>query len=207
MVSGFAVDRFPTWLLVAAGLFLLCMAAGLVVLMFQDLPASAKPEVIEAQFAEHLAFLKELALTSPASGMPSLRNPSQKGDEKAWKEYHKVWKAWAKKAESRPDLLSHPAVLGASIVIFLSEGGTRTHVMMKDYEEYEPSWVEGLRGILDGESRTPKVGRPVVRHWMAGKMHLARYENLFLDPEGVKMGCRLIIDLNHLDSNGSSPLD
>jgi hypothetical protein len=199
MASWIAADRPPTWLLVAGGLFILCIATGLLVLLFQDLPASARPEVLEEQFKEHLAFLKECALACPISRTPSLPDISRKMDEAAWREYSKALKAWSRKAESRPDLLSHPAILGASVYILRAEGGTRARITIKDYDDDDPSWFESMRGLFSQESREPEVGRPVIRHWLAGKKHVVQYENRFLDPEGVEMGCRLILDLNGID--------
>lgn len=125
-------------------------------------------------------------------------------DKSAWREYSKALKAWSTQAESRPDLLSDPAILGASVYIMKSESVTRARITIKDYDDDDPSLFESMRGFLRRETREPEVGRPVIRHWLAGKKHVVQYENRFLDPDGIKMGCRLLFDLNQIDWNDPS---
>ncbi|MHC4941521.1 MAG: hypothetical protein ACYTG7_00735 [Planctomycetota bacterium] len=207
MDSRIAADRYPKGLVVAIGLFLLCMFAGLVILMFRDVPHHARPEIIEKHFAEQIAFLKEIAFACPDPSRPSLTDSEGKVDESALQEYDQIWKAWSKKAESRPDLLSHPAILGVSIFVFDGMGGKRAQMTLKEYRNFEPSLMDSIVGFLGPNSGTPDVDRPVIRHWYEGKRHLARYENLFLNPEGVEMGSHLILDLDHIEKNMPAPCE
>jgi len=201
MVSKAASERFPPWLLAASLIFLLFVAVGLLVIVFRDLPAPIKPEVVERQFAEHLAFMKELALACPALDPPSLPDPSSDAEKTGLKEKLEVWETWSRKSESRPDLFSHPALLGASVRILNPRGGTNVHFTLKNAEGLEPTWLESFLGSLGKESVKPEVGRPVVLYRRSGSKDLALYENRMPLPEGLVMGCHLLLDLEYLDTS------
>jgi hypothetical protein len=207
MNSSIAANRYPRGLVVAIGLFLFCMVSGLVILMFRDVPPHARPEVIEKHFAAQIDFLKEIAIACPESSKLALAESTEKLDVRAWKENERVWRAWSEKAESRPDLLDHPAILGISIYILDGEGGKRAQMTLKEYKDFQPSAMDSIVGILGPSSGTPEVDRAVVRHWYEGQRHLARYENLFRDPDGVEMGTHLILDLDLLEKEITLPCE
>lgn len=198
MTKENTTHRFPRWIPVTAVLVFLLLAAGLLVIMFRDLTAPIPPEVVEERFADQLAFLQELAFERPDPALPALPEISREGVDDAWRESMKTWETWSKKSESRPDLLGHPAIMAASVVIFGKEGGTKIRFMLKGYEGLERSGLESLVGIL-GPAAKPEVNRPVVRQWGGGNKNLILYENRFVDPAGVKMGAQLLLDLNHIE--------
>lgn len=202
MAKENTTQRFPSWLPVTAVLVFLLLAAGLLAIMFRDLSSPIPPEAVEEQFAEQLAFFKELAFDCPEPTLPALPDISQGGVDDAWKESLKTWQAWSKKSESRPDLLDHPAIIGASVIIFSGGGDTRVRFTLKNDEDLERSGLESLVGLL-GPAAEPEVNRPVVRKWCGGNENLILYENRFVDPAGVKMGAQLLLDSNHLELSSS----
>ena len=196
MAEKNSTNRFPAWLIYAAGLLVLLFAAGLLAILFQDLSSPVEPEAVEERFSEHLAFMKELAFEYPGHVSFVPPDPSKEEEVNAWKKSLEVWKAWSAKSNSRPDLFDDPAIKGAKITIFDAWEGRRVGITIKKQEDLEPSWLESLAGVLGPESTKPDLDRPAVRQWRAGNKDLILYENRFLDPEGVKMGCRLLVDIS-----------
>ncbi|MFH2000141.1 MAG: hypothetical protein ABIK28_10690 [Planctomycetota bacterium] len=200
MDSNAPNERFPYWLPVIAGGLALCIMAGMLVIMFRDRSSPVSPKQVEQRFSEHIAFLKELAFICPAAGLAHLSVFSNEKDkEEALEEIHKAWSTWSKKAESRPDLLSHPAFLGIKIIAFSAEGGTRAAMTIKENKASEPSWFDSLSGCLGPGSIEPEVGQSMTRLCRADDKDVVEYETRFLEPAGMKMGIKLQLDLNHLD--------
>jgi|GEM_PF-6637868 len=188
--------RRSIWPMVIVGSFVLLVVVGLTVIALRDLPAPADPRIVEESFAEHIAFLKELAMTCPeAADLPSI-DPDDGFDEEAWKEYDALWNGWKKKSLSRPDLLSHRAIKGASTYVANEGGGFKVHMTVVDHEDLDPSWLESAWRSVSDDAAEASPDRPLVRQWHEDGMHLVRYETRFVGPDGETMGLQLLVDLN-----------
>ena len=204
MGSTGAGKRRPAWPFAALGLFLLFLVIGLLVISLRDLPAPTDREIVEKPFAEHIAFLKELAFACPDPIGSSLLGSPENRNEEALRKYNEIWKKWSEKAESRPDLMSNPAILGAAVYVMNSSGGNRAVINLVGNDDLEPSWRESAWSLFTREPNKPDVNHPLVREWHEGGKHLVRYEARFPGPEGMKMGLRLLVDLNRVERTDSA---
>ncbi len=201
MNSKGATSRRPVWVAVTIGAFVLLVVVGLFVIAVRDLPTAADPEVVEETFAEQIAFLKELALSCPEPTKPPSFDSDDDAQVEAWREFNLVWEEWSKKSESRPDLMSHPAIKGASVYIAASSGGIRARMILVDHDDLEPSWFESVWTCLHDEGTEPEGDPPEVRQWRDGDGRLVRYEAYFVGPDGANMGLQLLVDLNLVNQN------
>lgn len=204
MNSKVAARRRPVWPMLVVGSFILLVVVGLVIVALRDLPAPADPKIVEEPFAEHIAFLKELALACPEAVTPPSTDSGGEFDRAAWDKYNALWDGWSEKSKSRPDLLAHPALKGASSYVKSTSEGFRAYITLIDHEGLEQSWLESAWGSVSGDSTKTDVERPLVRQWHEDGMHLVRYERRFVNPDGVTMGLQLLVDLNLVAQNISS---
>lgn len=187
--------------MITAGGVAVFIVVGMLLIMCREHPSPVTAEQVEQNLSEHLDFFKSLTLDSPAAELPDIDNLSEENEKDDWAAYAKKWRAWSALSESRPDLMSHPALLGVWTIVFSGEGGTRASMTIKDFDgDTEQTWFDDFSGCLTESAREPEVGRASVRFWRTSSRNLVRYENRFLSPDGVKMGIRLILDPESLQS-------
>ena len=151
--------------------------------------ADMDPRIVEEQYAEQLDALRTLALESPADlSPPEPLDPDEQDPE--FSLFIERITAWSQRVESFEGLFDDPAILGASVKVYLPRHST-SRLVIKDYEPAadELSRTRGKAG----------VDRPHVSVWDAGRMQVVKYENHILDEDGVKKGYQLVLDLDSLN--------
>jgi hypothetical protein len=169
------------WLLVVLGSgFVLFTAAGVLKVLLEEIPASARPEAIQQRFGRQLEFLRDLAATYPAkecrTDLPTEIESSA---------------AWEKRVDSGAELFSEPVILGASVICYLPNA--TMYLAVKVYEKPTESFSRVM--VL------PRTEPPSVSLWYTRERRVIHYEDHVLDSSGVTKGYRLVLDLDRLENH------
>jgi hypothetical protein len=177
-------SKFRTWLkiLVPAALLLGVVAAVIVKVLVEELPAYAQTAAIQARFGEQLECLQELMLRQPGPACLDHDSPLQvmAGIERL--------EPWWDRFEERADLFAEPVILAAGVVIFCD--GAEHSFNIKNYDEPTGLWSRSV--LFPGEEW------PSVSLWYGQSHRVVRYEDRLTDEDGTRKGIRLALDLELL---------
>ena len=202
------MKRIPTWLKILLPILLLgvILVAGLAKLIMEEVPAHAQPAILEARFAEQLAFLRRMAADLPfkncqddifdLSGLHPDLDPEEGDDSEENLRAHRdellalvePLRQWQEQTEAGKDLLADPVILAAEILQLCD--GSQSTFGVKGYEGPASTWSAAMF--------LPPDRQPTVSLWFTGMQRQVRYRVKVGGTEEDPLLIHLILDLEAL---------
>ena len=192
------VNTMPTWLKILLPILVVValLAAAVIRVLMEEVPAHAQPAVLEERFAEQLAFLREMADSIPVSVctddlLASVELDGSADPDAVRKNIQSILaplEQWDEQATAGWSALDDPVILSADVIQFCNDSGST--FVIKPYEAPSIAWSTAIFTANDQQ--------PPVSLWFAGTTRQVRYNARVGGSDVDPLVIRLILDLEGL---------